>query len=106
MTLSRNSGRVKFIENGIKIVADKYYDDIIEWMKIIPETVIFFIFIALSLIFFMYQATLFTFGCFYRNQVVKYMSMYGSVTDAQIFSRELTDEEMIDITSCRYWLKS
>ena len=41
MTLSRNSGRVKFIENGIKIVADKYYDDIIEWMKIIPETVIF-----------------------------------------------------------------
>ena len=52
MTLSRNSGRVKFIENGIKIVADKYYDDIIEWMKIIPETVIFFYFHSIIFNFF------------------------------------------------------
>ena len=29
------------------------------------------------------------------------MSMYGSVTDAQVFSRELSDQEMVDITSCR-----
>ena len=29
------------------------------------------------------------------------MSMYGSVTDAQVFSRELSTEEMVDITSCR-----
>ena len=29
------------------------------------------------------------------------MSMYGSVTDAQVFSRELSVEEMVDITSCR-----
>ena len=29
------------------------------------------------------------------------MSMFGSVTDAQVFSRELTDKEMMDITGCR-----
>ena len=29
------------------------------------------------------------------------MSMYGSVTDAQVFSRELSSQEMVDITSCR-----
>ena len=40
-------------------------------------------------------------GCFYRKEEVKYMSMYGSVTDAQVFSRELSTEEMVDITSCR-----
>ena len=30
------------------------------------------------------------------------MSMYGSVTDAQVFSRELSDQEMVDMTSCKY----
>ena len=29
------------------------------------------------------------------------MSMYGSVTDAQVFSRELSVEEMVDFTTCR-----
>ena len=29
------------------------------------------------------------------------MSMYGSVTDAQVFSRELSDQEMVDMTSCK-----
>ena len=29
------------------------------------------------------------------------MSMFGSVTDAQVFNRELSDQEMIDITACR-----
>ena len=29
------------------------------------------------------------------------MTMHGSVTDAQVFSRELSTEEMVDITSCR-----
>ena len=32
------------------------------------------------------------------------MSMYGSVTDAQIFSRELSDQEMIDVTTCSAFL--
>ena len=39
MSLSRKSGRVKFIENGIKIVPDKFSEEMIEWMKNIPETV-------------------------------------------------------------------
>ena len=30
------------------------------------------------------------------------MSMYGSVTDVQVFSRELTDLEMIEMTGCRF----
>ena len=44
---------------------------------------------------------MFTLGCHYRNREVKYMSMYGSVTDAQVFSRELSVEEMVDYTTCR-----
>ena len=51
--------------------------------------------------FIAFQAGIFTLGCFYRNQEVKFMSMYGSVTDAQVFSRELSSQEMVDITSCR-----
>ena len=51
--------------------------------------------------FIVFQAGIFTLGCFYRNQEVKFMSMYGSVTDAQVFSRELSSQEMVDITSCR-----
>ena len=48
------------------------------------------------------QAGIFTLGCFYKNhQEVEFMSMYGSVTDAQVFSRELSSQEMVDITSCR-----
>ena len=47
-------------------------------------------------------AGIFTLGCFYRDQDnTKFMSMYGSVTDAQVFSRELTDKEMVEWTSCR-----
>ena len=30
------------------------------------------------------------------------MSMYGSVTDVQVFSRELTDLEMEEMTGCRW----
>ena len=47
---------------------------------------------------------MFTLGCHYRNREVKYMSMYGSVTDGQVFSRELSSKEMVEITSCRYVL--
>ena len=32
------------------------------------------------------------------------MSMFGSVTDAQVFSRELSDQEMMDMTGCRNFL--
>ena len=44
---------------------------------------------------------MFTFGCYYRNSGSKFMSMYGSVTDAQVFSRELSDKEMVDMTTCK-----
>ena len=42
-----------------------------------------------------------TLGCYYRNTGVGFMSMYGSVTDTQVFSRGLSVQEMVDITSCR-----
>ena len=48
---------------------------------------------------------MFTLGCHYRNREVKYMSMFGSVTDAQVFSRELSTEEMVEVTSCRQFLQ-
>ena len=44
---------------------------------------------------------MFTLGCYYRGTSgTGFMSMYGSVTDAQIFSRELSDQEMKDVTTC------
>ena len=48
-----------------------------------------------------FKAGIFTFGCFYRNTGAQYQSTYGSVTDAQMFSRELSDEEMIQMTTCK-----
>ena len=47
------------------------------------------------------QASIFTLGCYYRNSGTAFMSMYGSVTDAQVFSRELSDQEMVDMTTCK-----
>ena len=46
------------------------------------------------------RGNIFTLGCMYWNRVNKYMTMIGSVTDAQIFSRNLQDEEMIAYTKC------
>ena len=83
MSLSRSTGKFKLVENGVKN-AERYYEELVEWMKGVSH-----------------EAGIFTYGCFYRNQGVQRMSMYGSVTDAQMFSRELSDEEMIDITSCK-----
>ena len=41
-------------------------------------------------------------GCYYRpNGLTKYQSMYGRVTDVQMFSRILSDEEMEDISGCK-----
>ena len=51
------------------------------------------------------QASTFTLGCYYRSGGTGFMSMYGSVTDAQVFSRELTDQEMVDMTTCKAFLK-
>ena len=46
------------------------------------------------------SGNIFTLGCMYWNRVNKYMSMLGSITDAQVFSRILDDDEMIGFTTC------
>ena len=69
------------MENGVKYV-DKISPEIVGWMKEITD-----------------KPRMFSLGCFYRKD--KWMSMFGQVTDAQVFGRELTDREMIDITGCR-----
>ena len=44
-------------------------------------------------------------GCYYRPEgPMGYMSMVGSVTDAQIFGRILDDQEMMKMTSCTSFL--
>ena len=46
------------------------------------------------------SGNIFALGCMYWNRVNKYMSMLGSITDAQVFSRILDDDEMIGFTTC------
>ena len=46
------------------------------------------------------SGNIFTLGCMYWNRVNKYMTMLGSITDAQVFSRILEDDEMIGFTTC------
>ena len=72
-------------------------------MQRIPEKVLISPRLQKGLFSILWQAGIFTLGCFYSDQLPlgKFMSMYGSVTDAQVFSRELSVEEMVDITSCR-----
>ena len=49
-----------------------------------------------------YTATFVGLGCLYRTTYgIMYASMYGSVTDGQVFGRTLEDEEMEEITSCK-----
>ena len=45
-------------------------------------------------------ADILTLGCLYPTDGTMHMSMYGSATDGQVFSRTLEDDEMEDITSC------
>ena len=40
-------------------------------------------------------------GCFYRTSGTGYQSMYGRVTDVQIFGNVLSDTELEEITGCR-----
>ena len=80
-SINKKTGQVKLVENGVKYV-DKISPEIVEWLKVITD-----------------KPRMFSLGCFYRKD--KWMSMYGEVTDAQMFSRELTDKEMMDFTGCR-----
>ena len=99
--MSRTTGKFKVVENG-HVAVDKISDDITNFMERIP----FEVQKLESKEYQKYnsdylQASIFTLGCFYRDQGVKFMSMYGSVTDGQVFSRELSVEEMVEVTSCR-----
>ena len=89
------------MENGVKYV-DKISPEVVDWMKKITDKVRLTrphpTFLSQSSLF-TFQPRIFSLGCFYRKD--KWMSMYGHVTDAQVFSRDLTDQEMIDITNCR-----
>lgn len=44
-------------------------------------------------------------GCLYRRGGIGYMSMYGIVTDLQIFSRVLSESDMEQITGCDQYMK-
>ena len=80
-SLNRSTGRFKLVENGKK-VWDKTTPEVVGWMKKMNLT-----------------ADILTLGCLYRTYGTMYMSMYGSVTDGQVFGRTLQDKEMEDITS-------
>ena len=88
---------MKLVENGVKYV-DKISPEIVGWMEKITDKVSTHHTFPPSTLF-TFQPRIFSLGCFYRKD--KWMSMYGHVTDAQVFSRDLTDQEMIDITNCR-----
>ena len=82
ISFNRETGRMRLVENGA-LWRDETTDEVVEAMKKVSR-----------------NATTFTLGCMYWNQVNKYMSMYGSATDAHVFGRALSDEEMIGWTSC------
>ena len=82
-SLSRTTGRFRLVENGEK-VWDKTTPEVVEWMKNLKLS-----------------AKVLTLGCLYRTVGTMKMSMFGSVTDAQVFNRGLKDEEMESITSCK-----
>ena len=82
VSFNRESGRMRLVENGA-LWRDETTPEVVEAMRKVRNS-----------------ASIFTLGCMYWNSVNEYMAMYGSVTDAQVFGRALSDEEMIGITSC------
>ena len=82
VSFNRQTGRMRLVENGV-LWNDETTEEVVEAMETVSDT-----------------ASIFTLGCMYWNRVNHYMAMYGSVTDAQVFSRALEEEEMIAITNC------
>ena len=83
MSLDRKTGMFKLVEDGkLRYKTELSMDDV-NLLKDIGDT-----------------ANIFTLGCMYWNRVNNYMTMLGSVTDAQIFSRILDVDEMIGFTKC------
>ena len=82
ITLNFNSGRLSLVENGQKLL-DGSYDNIVKFSKNFNKT-----------------ANFATLGCNYRNYASAYQSTRGRVTDLQIYSRELSEKEMVGFTTC------
>ena len=96
MSLSRSSGKMKLVENG-KMFVNKPFAEV-KASQPIKVRSLCYTYNCQNVIF---QASIFTLGCYYRHDGSRFMSMYGSVTDAQVFSRELSDQEMVDMTTCK-----
>ena len=91
---------MKLVENG-KTFVNKPFTEV-KASKPIKVCLISVFYIKISRVenvFF--KASIFTLGCYFRDGNTGFMSMYGSVTDAQVFSRELSDQEMVDMTTCK-----
>ena len=78
---------MRLVENGV-LWNDETTPEVVEAMKKVSS-----------------RASIFTLGCMYWNSVNQYMAMYGSVTDAQVFGRALTEQEMVGVTSCKLPLR-
>ena len=81
-SLNRVTGRFVIVEDG-SLQWDKTTPEVATWMKDISESM-----------------NLFTAGCIYRSTGVKYMSMYGSITDVQVYGRSLSIADMLAYTTC------
>lgn len=96
MSLSRSSGIMKLVENG-EVFVNKPFAEV-KASKPLRVHIHYSHKIILNVLC---QASTFTLGCYYRSGGTGFMSMYGSVTDAQVFSRELSVQEMVDMTTCK-----
>ena len=82
-TFDLNTGSYKLAENG-KIVFRKFYPSLTKASQLLNLTFNFF-----------------SVGCVNKKENFKYSVMHGKVTDVQVWEKELEDDEMIAITSCK-----
>jgi hypothetical protein len=82
-------GIVGGAENNLNFIVWRH----LVWDKTTPEVVAWMSKMNMT-------ADILTLGCFQPTDGTMYMSMYGSVTDGQVFSRTLEENQMEDITSC------
>ena len=84
LSLDRTTGMFHLVEDGVLRYKRELSQDDVELLQDVGDS-----------------GNIFTLGCMYWNRVNKYMTMLGSVTDAQVFSRILEEEEMISFTTCK-----
>ena len=83
LSLDRTTGMFRLVEDGVLHYQRKLSQDDVKLLEDVGDS-----------------GNIFTLGCMYWNRVNKYMTMMGSITDAQVFSRILEDNEMIGFTTC------